>query len=452
MKRGLACLVWLVPLAACNLAPPHVRPVAPIPQGFDHRPSSEPTDAPSAWQSYFGDPRLRAYIAAALVHNRDLAQSIARVAQARARFGIEESQRAPQIVAEASAAEQDTVSIMAPALLGVRITNFELDLWGRARNVSEAQRRNYLAEVEAMHAFRLSLIGQVAGCYFRILEGEERIATGEHALGLRREALRLARRRLDAGVDAAAEYDRAVILVAQAQAELAELKHATAQARNLLMVLVGGPSASALPNGLPLHDIAQLAPVEPGLPSEVLARRPDIRRAEERLRAANADIGAARAAFFPSISLSAAGGFLSMTLRDLVSGEAAGYQISGSSLLPIFDGGRRRAQLRLTQAEASERVAAYQFATQQAFREVADALVGRRRYIEQIAAQADTVAAMRRLLQVARKRMDNGVGTRLQVLNAERDLFEAEQKLIGLRSAELQNGAALYVALGGGYS
>jgi len=330
------------------------------------------------------------------------------------------------------------------------VPSFELDFWGRVRNLSEAQRHEYLATVEGERAFRLSLIGQVAATYLQIRAGEEQIVLAGRAVVSRQEGLDIARRRMDAGVTSTVDYDQARLLVTQVETELAELLRTTAQNENLLTVLIGGPVTEALPASRLLGEQGNLTAIEPGLPSSLLANRPDILQAEQQLRAANANIGAARAAFLPSISLTGLAGFISPALDDLTNSGSRQYQVSGAALLPIFDWGRRNAQLRLSRARADELVAAYQRAAQGAFREVADALVGRQLYAEQIAAQASAVEAQRRLAQTARKRYDNGISIYLEVLDAERSLFAAEQQLLALRSAELQNGVSLYVALGGG--
>ncbi len=467
----LLCLGLTTALAGCSLAPAYRQPVAPISASF---PATQPASQVSAdigWREYFADPRLQAYIAAALANNRDLAQSVARVAQARAQYRIQDAERLPQLNVQAGASrthqplnalgmgsalpgggqpDSPTTISFNQYSLGVQVPSFELDFWGRVRNLSEAQRHEYLATVEGERAFRLSLIGQVAATYLQIRAGEEQIVLAGRAVVSRQEGLDIARRRMDAGVTSTVDYDQARLLVTQVETELAELRRTTAQNENLLTVLIGGPVTEALPASRPLGEQGNLTAIEPGLPSSLLANRPDILQAEQQLRAANANIGAARAAFLPSISLTGLAGFTSPALDDLTNSGSRQYQVSGAALLPIFDWGRRNAQLRLSRARADELVAAYQRAAQGAFREVADALVGRQLYAEQIAAQASAVEAQRRLAQTARKRYDNGISIYLEVLDAERSLFAAEQQLLALRSAELQNGVSLYVALGGG--
>ncbi len=479
-------------LAGCNFAPQYKQPVAPVSNLYpEATPAGGRLATEIGWRDFFADPQLQQYLAAALERNRDLAQSVARIEQARAQYRIQDAQRLPEIGLQARGTRTRTpLSALgfgdalggggtgtgdggtgnggtdggipvdtggSPTSItfnqfnvGVAVTSFELDFWGRVRNLSDAARARYLATVEAERSFRLSLIGQVAAAYYTIRSGEERIALAERTVAARREGLRIARRRMEAGVTSSVDFDQSAILVTQAETELAELNRTTGQSRNLLTVLVGGPVEGTLPAPRPIADSGQFAGLDAGLPSALLANRPDIVAAEYQLRAANADIGAARAAFFPNIALTGNYGFASSSLGDLFGSNFQSWSFGGALNLPIFDWGRRSATLRLTRAQADELVAAYQRQVQEAFREVADALVGRRRYAEQIEAQGRAVEAQRRLARTARLRYDNGIAIYLEVLDAERNLFAAEQQLLALRAADLQNGVSLYVALGGG--
>lgn len=459
-------------LAACNFAPQYKPPVAPVSASFtDGTPAASPDNRLATdlgWRDFFGDARLQALIARALANNRDLAQSLARVAQARAQYRIQDTQRLPALDAslDYQKSRQPLGALPLPSGIGggggpsaielenwtasVSVSSFELDLWGRVRNLSNEARAQYLGSVQGARAYRISLIAQVAAAYYDILSGEERIALAERTLTGRAEGVRIARKRLDAGVTSTIDYDQTELLATQARAELATLKLSTEQARNLLEVLVGGPSADALPPGRPLTDSGQFTRIDAGLPSALLLDRPDILEAEYKLRAANADIGAARAAFFPQISLTGMFGFINSALGGLFDSGNRTWQYVGTATLPIFDWGRRKAQLKLSHAQADELVAAYQGAVQKGFQEVADALVARRQYVEQITAVSDTVAAQQRLAITARRRYDQGLSIYLQVLDAERSLFDAQQQLIDLRSTALQNDVTLYVALGGG--
>ncbi|MFT3967631.1 MAG: efflux transporter outer membrane subunit, partial [Sphingobium sp.] len=393
-----------------------------------------------------------------------LAQSLARVAQARAQYRIQESQRLPALEANG----QGTRSRQPLSALGVGaspdagaieftqytanvgVSAFELDLWGRVRNLAEGERQRYLATEQGARAFWLSLIAQVAAAYYDVRAGQERIALAQRTLEGRREGVRIAQKRLDAGVTSTVDYDQSVLLLTQAQTELADLQRTTEQASNLLDVLTGGPVAGPLPAVKPLDPMEQVRMLDPGLPSALLAARPDILEAEYNLRGANADIGAARAAFFPTISLTGTYGFASPALDSLFDKDSRAWSLGGALNLPIFDWGKRAAQVKVSRAKADELTAAYQRAVQGAFQEVSDALVARRRLAEQIEAQGATVTAQRRLARTARQRYDNGIAIYLEVLDAERNLFAAEQQLLQLRATDLQNSVSLYVALGGG--
>lgn len=465
MRKLLGTRALLLPLllAGCSFAPAYRQPDANLAPGYAQpaagsRPEMQRA-AEIAWHDYFTDPVVQAWIAAALEHNRDLAQSVARIAQARAQYRIADSARLPSLEATGSAGRARTsaavtgigVPITASQFdVGVAVPAFELDFWGRVRNSSESARQSYLATVEAERAFRLSLIGQVASTAIAIRAGEEQIALAERALEARREGLRIADMRLGAGVTSTVDYDQSRLLVTQAETELAELQRITERNRNLLRLLTGGVEPVRPEARQSLMTAGLMRDVGAGLPSDLLQNRPDILAAEHQLRAANADIGVARAAFLPSISLTAAGGFLSTALGSLLNSDSSRWSAGAGLGLPIFDWGRRAANVTLTRARADELVANYQGTAQQAFREVADALVGRQRYAEQIAAQQRAVEAQRRLARTARLRYDNGIAIYLELLDAERSLFAAEQQLLSLRSAELQNEVSLYVALGGG--
>jgi multidrug efflux system outer membrane protein len=332
----------------------------------------------------------------------------------------------------------------------IGVSSFELDFWGRLANLSAAARGQYLATVEAQWAFQLTLIRNVASVYYGVRSGEEGVALVERTLETRRHGREIARLRLDAGVTSAVDFDQASVLVTQAETQLAELQRTTQQQRNLLMVLVGGPVTAPLPPGRGIAGADQFAALEPGLPSSLLLNRPDILAVEQQLRAANANIGAARATYLPFIALTANGGYVSPELGSLFNSGSGTWSYGASAGLPLFDFGRRRALVDQSRARQEELAANYQRTVQEAFREVSDGLVARRRLAEQISAQERAVTTQRDLADIAELRYESGVSIYLEVLDAERSLLFAEQQLILLRAAALQNGAALYTALGGG--
>jgi len=469
MCKRVFVLLCATALVGCNMAPKYVRPTLPTPTNYvaEHQTGGLLAER-VGWEQFFGDPQLKVYLAAALANNRNMAAATARIAQARAQFRIQNAARLPQLDGNASGTRTRTPlgSLGFGDALGgdgaassvtsnqyavqVAVSSFELDFWGRVRNLSEAARHQYLATVEAERAFRLSLISDVAATYYSIRAGEEGIALAERTVASRRQGLEIAKLRLDAGVTSSVDYDQAALLVTQANTELADLHRTTEQRRNQLLVLVGGPVAGALPPGKPIDDAGQFEALDPGLPSALLGNRPDVLQAEQQLLAANANIGAARAAFFPTISLTGAFGFASPELDGLFKSASQSWSFGGGLNLPLFDWGKQEGQLGIARAQRDELVATYQFTMQNAFREVSDALVGRQRYREQIRALEEAVAAQRRLAETAQLRYDNGIAIYLEVLDAQRNLFSAEQQLILLRATELQNGVSLYTALGGG--
>ncbi|MBB3033716.1 efflux transporter outer membrane subunit [Alteriqipengyuania lutimaris] len=458
-------------LAGCaSMAPEHVRPEAATAPAFDpeYRPDGEVVASQLSYREWFADPRLVQLIGSALENNRDLLAATARIEQARARYRIQDSRQLPTVVADASGTRTRQPLGVNPSLdagdvegasdavtfnrfdVGVGVSAFELDFWGRVASLSDAARAEYLATVAAQRAFYLSLIADTANTYYEIVETEEQIALAEATADSRREGLRIAKLRLDNGVTSALPYRQAETLLTQAEQQLASERLALAQLRNQLAVLVGGRVPDGLPSGLTLAAQGDKRRLAAGLPSDLLLVRPDIIGAEEQLRAARANIGAARAAFFPTISLTGNAGFSSNSLDGLFSGDGLGWSFGPSISLPIFDWGAREADLDLAQALEVEQVANYDRTVQGAFREVSDALAGRRWLAEQVETLERAVEAQERIARIARLRYREGVADYLEVLDAERNLFSARQQLLATQRAWLQNRATLFVALGGG--
>ena len=470
MRRPRVLLALVAGMVSgCSLAPPYRQPPALIASTY---PTAETPGGHAAstidWQDYFGDPRLRAYIAAALANNRDLAAAVARIEEAHANFRIQNAQRLPQLDLDGSGTRAQTPISVLESHAGassppgrktsvtsnlynaqVAVTAFEFDFWGRVHNLSQAQRRQYLASVEGADAFRLALISDVASTYLSIVAGEEGIALAQRTLDARLEGYNIAKLRLDAGVTSSVDYDQSGLLVWQAQSQLADLQRTTDQARNALTVLVGGPITAALPAGRSIADQNLFGPIDAGLPSDLLTNRPDIREAEQNLRAANANIGVARAAFVPAINLTGSYGYQSPALANLFKSASQAWLFGGSVDLPIFDWGQRKARLDFSRGQQQELAANYQRTVETAFREVSDALVARRRYEEEIFANEQTVKSNANLAEATELRYQNGVSTYLEVLDARRNLFSAQQSLIQLKSNALQNSVSLYIALGG---
>ena len=471
MKRFMALALVSTALAGCaSMAPEHVRPEAATAPAFDpdYRPDGSVVASQLSYREWFNDPRLVQLIGTALENNRDLLAATARIEQARARYRIQDSRQLPTVVANASGTRTRQQLGVNPSLdtgdvegapdsvtfnrfdVGVGVSSFELDFWGRVASLSNAARAEYLSSVASQRAFYLSLIADTATTYYEIVETQEQIALAEATAESRREGLRIAKLRLDNGVTSALPFRQAETLLTQAEQQLASEQLALAQLRNQLGVLVGGTVPDALSDGLPLESQADDRRLAAGLPSDLLLVRPDIIAAEEQLRAARANIGAARAAFFPTISLTGNAGFASDSLDDLFSGSGFGWSFGPTISLPIFDWGAREADLDLAKALEVEQVATYDKTVQTAFREVSDALAGRRWLAEQVATLERAVEAQERIARLARLRYREGVADYLEVLDAERNLFSARQQLLATERAWLQNRATLFVALGGG--
>ncbi|WP_230280086.1 efflux transporter outer membrane subunit [Croceicoccus sp. Ery15] len=464
----LAAIAMVLVLPGCiNMAPDHVTPELSTAPAFDpeYGPDGTVVATSLSYRDWFADPRLDALIGAALRNNRDLVAATARIEQARAQYRIQDSRRLPSVVASADAtrtrtpltgaiagASGDTSAITVDNFqVGVGVSAFELDFWGRVRNLSDASRAQYLSSVAAQRAFYLSLIADVATTYYELLETQDQVELAIATVSSRSDSLIIAKRRLDIGVTSALPMRQAETLLTAAQQQLASQRLAEAQLRNQLAVLVGGRIPDDLPEGLALEEQGNGMRLDPGLPSEMLLARPDVVAAEENLRAARANIGAARAAFFPTISLTGNAGFASETLGGLFDEGIFAWSAGPSISLPIFDWGAREGDLDYAKALEVEEVANYDMAVQTAFREVSDALAGRRWLTEQVAVLERTVAAQEEIDRISTLRYREGVTDYLEVLDAERSLFSAQQDLITTRRALLQNGATLYVALGGGF-
>jgi outer membrane protein, multidrug efflux system len=464
---------WLLTIAtasltACSFAPPHEQPDLPTAPIFPAAYSGEVVAGARAtalgWRDFFADPRLEIIIKAALDNNRDLEIAIAQIEEARGLYHIERSDRLPSfsVNADASRTHAGPLALGAAGTattaeldaerysIGVAAASFELDLWGRVRNLSESARSEYLATVAGARSVQLSLIREVANAYLVSLEASERLQLAQATVQSREDGLRIAKRRLDAGVTSALDYSQAETLLTQAETELAALKLTLAQSDNLLASLIGAPLTGPLPDSLPLAEQARGEALAAGIPSELLTTRPDILAAEERLRAARANIGVARAAFLPSITLTGSYGYASGDLNSLIGERGLTWNFGPSINLPLFDYGRRSANLTVAQAREIAAVANYERTIQESFREVANALAGRQFLAEQVAAQQRATLAQRRLAELARTRYREGVVSYLEVLDAERSLFSAEQALLQVRRAQVSNLVGLYVALGGG--
>ncbi|MBK7136865.1 MAG: efflux transporter outer membrane subunit [Rhodocyclales bacterium] len=446
-----------VALAGCSLAPDFLRPAAPVPAAWPTQvaDSAAAQPVPEDWRAYFTDARLQAPIAAALEHNRDLKISLARVDEARALAGLARADRFPTVDAnlqrQASLTPGDltpsgrqTFSQRFDANLG--IAAFELDFWGRVKSLDDAARANFLASEYAQRAFRLTLISDVASAWYTLQELQERTALSEATVVSRAESRKLIEQRRDVGLAGDLDYYAADGAWAGARAEAANLARQKAAAANALRLLAGTDLSAAPPAGA----FAEAPAIRVDLPSEVLLRRPDVLAAEQKLIAANANIGAARAAFLPRILLTIVAGSASPALSGLFQGGSSAWNFVPLLKYPLFDAGRAESNVDLAEARKHIAVAEYERTIQQAFREVADLLDARERYAEQLRALESASTAQAERLQRVDARYKAGMSNYLELQDAQRELFIAQQLVLATRRALATTGASLYKALGGG--
>jgi multidrug efflux system outer membrane protein len=461
--RSLAAAATALLVGGCSLAPRYQRPSAPV--ASEWTAAQAPAPAPSTvadlgWRDVFGDERLQALVALALENNRDLRVAALNVELTRAQHRIQRAELLPAVGASASATRQrlgDDLNPTGEALttthytVGLGVTAFELDLFGRVRSLSSAALEQYLATEEARQSAHLSLVAEVATQYLAERAFEDQAALARRTLETVESSLALTRRTYEAGRTSELDVRIAEAQVQTARFNLSRAREQRAQAENALVLLVGQPLPADLPAPQPLDAQTLLAELPPGMPSDVLQRRPDILAAEHALKSANASIGAARAAFFPSISLTAFGGTSSAELSGLFGGGSGTWTFAPQVNLPLFTGGALRASLDVAHLRKSIQVAQYERAIQGAFREVSDALVARAALDEQLEAQRARTEAEQRRYDLSDLRYRKGVDSYLGVLDAQRDLFAAQQLLIQSRLDRLANLVDLYRALGGGW-
>ncbi len=471
MNKTIVALGVTALLAGCSLAPVYERPQAPVAADWGLRGSQVQTQAQAlgvsqaatadiGWRAFFGDARLQRLVELALENNRDLRVAILNIEAARAQYGVTRADRFPGVNAGANASRQRLPADLSPSgqstvggqyQVNLGVTAFELDLFGRVRNLSAAALAQYLATEEARRSTQISLVAQVANAYLNERVNDELWVLSGRTLATRQNSYDLIKLRFDAGATSELELRQAEALVQAALAERATAERNRAQASNALALLIGQPLPADLPPPQPLDAQNIMTDVPVGLASDLIERRPDIRAAEQQLISANASIGAARAAFFPRISLTGAFGTASSQLSGLFDSGSLAWSFMPQLSLPIFDGGRNQANLDLAEARNNIAVAQYEKTIQTAFREVADALDAKSSYDQQIEAQQIQVEATQRTLALSDLRYRNGVDSYLQLLDAQRQLFIAEQSLLQTRTQRLNNLVALYKSLGGGW-
>ena len=448
----LSALALVALVAGCSMTPTLERPAAPVATSYPGQPASATAAGPAlAWDSFVADARLRELIGLALKNNRDLRVATLNIEQVRAQYQVRRADQVPTVNAAVTGNRQPTASggISSVYTAGLAMASWELDFFGRVASLKDAALAQFLASEEAQRSAQTSLIASVASTWLSLQTDEALLALTQRTLVTREDSLRLTKLRFDNGVTSALDLRQAESLIAAARSALAQQQRARALDLNALTLLIGQePPANLLPGGA---QMTAFAPVPEGLPSELLTRRADIRQAEQALVAANASIGAARAAFFPRISLTTSVGTVSSELSGLFKDGSWGFSLAPQALLPIFDLGRNLANLDSAKAARDIAMAQYEKAIQAAFREVADALAGRATLGDQLTAQETQATAEAERFRLAELRYRNGVASYLDVLDAQRSLFATQQALAQSRLARQQNQVALYKALGGGY-
>jgi outer membrane protein TolC len=486
---GLVAVVALLALAGCSLAPVYQRPELPVPAALSSEASASSAAVDVAavpWREYFPDPRLQRLIGEALANNRDLRVAILNIEAQRAAYQIQAADRVPNLNASISGTRQP--SSAPPYALGTQVTgglvipSFEIDLFGRVRSLTEAASAEVLASEEARRAAHISLVAAVANAYYTVWADRWQLALAEQTLQTRQDALKLSQLKYDNGVLNELELRSSQSQVEAARVARAQAQRQLAQDQQSLAVLVGKPvpsdwlpqapqalSPAASPAAKPAGAASQpvrgkaaeqfveaslwpgLSELPVGLSSEVLLQRPDVAQAEQTLIAANANIGAARAARFPRISLTGSAGAVSNSLSDLFTDGRFAWSFGGSLLAPIFDAGRTSAGVDVAVARRDIAIAQYDKAIQSAFKEVADALVARQTFAEQAEAQLAQAQAEAARLSLSTLRYDTGVASQLDLLDAQRALFAAQQAHIQAQLARQQAHIGVYKALGGGW-
>jgi multidrug efflux system outer membrane protein len=461
---GAAAMV----LAGCSLIPTYERPAAPVPAAYPGAQPASSAQSPQspastlAWQDFFTDPRLGKLIETALANNRDLRVSVLNIEQARAQFQIQRSAQFPALDLTGSGSRSSPNALQAVGVGGsvassysvnLGITAWELDFFGRVASLKEQALAQFLATEESRKAAQISLIGAVASGWLTLMADDELLALTRQTLATREESQKLTRMRFDSGVVSEIDLRLADSLAESARASYAEQQRLRMQDENALALLLGAPvPADAIEGGRGLDAIAPMPELPAGLPSDLLGERPDIRAAEQQLIAANANIGAARAAFFPRVTLTSSIGTASSEFSGLFEKGSKAWSFAPQITLPIFDAGRNQAGLDSARAGREIAVAQYEKSIQTAFREVADALAGRATLGEQLRALRAQSNAEEIRFRLSDLRYRNGIASALDLLDSQRSLYGVQQAAVQTRLLQLQNQVALYKTLGGGWA
>jgi multidrug efflux system outer membrane protein len=475
LSAVVICAATIAALSACTMEPHYARPAAPVAPTWNGSAAgaADKTDvADLGWRQFFPDPMLQRLIALALANNRDLRVAVLNVQAAQAQYriqradlfptvsatGLEEVEKYPAgVLGSSSTGASSGAGATIPGgetfryyEVGVGFTSYELDLFGKIRSMNHAALELYFENEETRRSSQLTLVAEVASAYLAILADETILKVTRETLDSQTASYDLTKKSLDAGTTTALALRQAATTVDTARANLAEYTRQAEQDRNALMILIGVPIPEDIVFSTDINAETMSADLPVGVPSEVLTRRPDVLAAEHQLVSANADIGAARAAFFPSIMLTGNYGTASTQLSGLFKKGSSAWTFSPQISVPIFAGGANVANLDLSKIEKNVYIAQYEKTLQSAFREVDDALAARGTLDEQLAAQRALLDDSSEEYRLAEMRFRNGIDSFLPVLDAQRALYSAQQAVVSLELQRLQNMATLYKALGGG--
>jgi multidrug efflux system outer membrane protein len=483
LPPALVASAGLMFVAGCSLEPDYQRPHLPVATAYPEGPgysstakpeigdansrsnavnASNPQSTPDAvdlgWRDVLRDARLQRLVELALQNNRDLRVAILNIETTRAQYGVQRAALFPSVAANGAGVRgRGSISLFEPgsavknefeAYLSV---SWELDFFGKVRSLQKAALEQYFATSQARKSAEILLVSEVANQYLTLVAADEGLRVTDESLRVARESFRLTKLQFETGTGSELDLREAEGALEQARAQLAAEQRARAQAENALVLLVGAPLPADLPAGLALDRQDILTDIPAGLPSDLLVRRPDIVQAEDVLLAANANIGAARAAFFPSISLTGVAGTVSPVLHQLFQSGTGAWAIAPNATLPLFTGGLNTSNLELAKAQRDVAVAQYEKTVQTAFREVADGLTARATYEDQVESLNRLVIAQRRRLQLAELRYKTGVDSYLILLTAQTDLNNAELSRVTASLDRLTNLVTLYQDLGGGW-
>ena len=450
LLRILRVLCVPVLVVGCSFAPKYDRPAPPVPNEFPYPAATAGTPAANLpWQQFFGDERLRSLIALALANNRDLRIAVLNIDQARGQYDVRRADLFPTLGATVTRVP-GSGSAASVWTAGIGTSAWEVDLFGRVRNSSDAALSQFFATEEGRKAAQISLVASVASTWLSLVADDELLAITRETLAGREESLRLTRLRFENGVTSEVDFRLAESLAESARATLAQLTRQRALDIDALALLVGQPVPAQFQTPTGTASVS-LPDLPAGTPSEVLVKRPDVLQAEHLLVAANANIGAARAGYFPHIALTAGLGKASTELSGLFKAGGWAWAVAPAIAQTIFDWGRISGNVAAATAARDIAIAQYERAIQSAFREVADALAGRATFGDQLAAQSRVAEAEAVRYRLAKLRYDNGVASYLDLLDAQRSLFTAQQALVQTRLAQLQAQVQLYRSLGGGW-